>query len=60
MQPDQGEGSTEPLVPTGSSLRRKVDKRMQYERLKFKDSDEELEDFFPEYETSENEYSEDE
>ncbi|KAJ5347191.1 uncharacterized protein N7506_000444 [Penicillium brevicompactum] len=44
-QPDQGEGSTEPLVPTESSLRRKVDKRMQYERLK--------------YETSEDEYSED-
>lgn len=57
-QPDQGKGSTEPLVPTESSLRRKVDKRMQYERLKFEDS-EELEDSFPEYETSEDEYSED-
>ena len=33
-QPSQGEGSDEPLFPVGSSLRRKIAKGVQYEKLK--------------------------
>ena len=56
------EGSTGPLVPAGSSLRQKVDKKIQYQILKTaaNDSDEDTEDDFLEDETSEDEYSEDE
>jgi len=56
-QSDRGEGSAEPLVPAGSSLRRKVDEKIQYQMLKAaaNDSDEDLEDDFPEDETSEDE-----
>ena len=72
MQSNQGEGSTEPLVSVGSSLRRKVAKEIQYEKLKVaaadldKDLDyydidvRDLELEFPEDETSEDDYSGDE
>lgn len=68
----RGEGSAEPIVSAGSSLRRKVDKKIQYQMLKaaandldddfeYEDiDDEDLEDEFSEDETSEDEYSEDE
>ncbi|KAJ5854227.1 hypothetical protein N7534_006770 [Penicillium rubens] len=70
MQSNQGEGSAEPLVPAGSSLRRKVAKKTQYKKLKaavaldedldYYDIDErDLEAEFPADETSEDEYCED-
>ncbi|KAI1833965.1 hypothetical protein DTO006G1_7784 [Penicillium roqueforti] len=71
MQSNQGEGSVDPLVPVGSSLRRKVAKETQYEKLKVAAAalDEDLDYYdidvrdleleFPEDETSEDEYSED-
>lgn len=61
-QSDGGKRSAKPLVPAGSSLRRKVDKRTHYRMLKAAadDLDEELHDDLVEDETSEDEYSEDE
>jgi hypothetical protein len=66
-QIDRDEGSAKPLVPTGSSLRRKVDKKIQFRMLKAAANDldedfeyEDIDDEDLEDETSEDEYSEDE